>query len=444
MKIRAVTTDKYGFKREIGATEIFEEIYGAQRVEASDKPVTESFLGFGIALTGSSCSLLQKMDAAARAEVLSKAFGEKGLNLSLARISVGSSDYSPELYCCEDAEGNFTIDKDKEYVLPVLREALKTNENLKFFCAPWSPPGRMKTGGSMCGGFMREGFLEEYAAYYCDFLAAYRREGIDIFALTAQNEPETDQTGKMPACLFSPELEAKFIFLMRKNLRERGLNPEIWLCDHNFIYVKRVLWQLKEYPELLSAVNGAAFHYYAGGAEQTEAIRADYPQLGLHFTEGGPGLHNNYAADYCKWGATVCRALNHGFRSFTGWNLLLDESGAPNIGPYFCGGLITVDSVTGELSYSGQYRAFSHFAPVVTRGASVYPCKVYDSAVTGTASYQAAPIACDATAVKDKNGVFSLFFVNPAQEKKQIMLKHGKKTVYFEALPDSLTTLQIE
>ena len=114
MKIRAVTTDKYGFKREIGATEIFEEIYGAQRVEASDKPVTESFLGFGIALTGSSCSLLQKMDAAARAEVLSKAFGEEGLNLSLARISVGSSDYSPELYCCEDAEGNFTIDKDKE------------------------------------------------------------------------------------------------------------------------------------------------------------------------------------------------------------------------------------------------------------------------------------------------------------------------------------------
>lgn len=211
----------------------------------------------------------------------------------------------------------------------MLREALKTNENLKFFCAPWSPPGRMKTGGSMCGGFMREGFLEEYAAYYCDFLAAYRREGIDIFALTAQNEPETDQIGKMPACLFSPELEAKFIFLLRKNLRERGLNPEIWLCDHNFIYVKRVLWQLKEYPELLSAVNGAAFHYYAGGAEQTEAIRADYPQLGLHFTEGGPGLHNNYAADYCKWGATVCRALNHGFRSFTGWNLLLDESGAP-------------------------------------------------------------------------------------------------------------------
>ena len=43
MKIRAVTTDKYGFKREIGATEIFEEIYGAQRVEACDKPVTESF-----------------------------------------------------------------------------------------------------------------------------------------------------------------------------------------------------------------------------------------------------------------------------------------------------------------------------------------------------------------------------------------------------------------
>ncbi len=42
-------------------------------------------------------------------------------------------------------------------------------------------------------------------------------------------------------------------------------------------------------------------------------------------------------------------------------NLLLDEVGGPNIGPFFCGGLATLNSQTGELTYSGQYRAFSHF-----------------------------------------------------------------------------------
>ena len=47
---------------------------------------------------------------------------------------------------------------------------------------------------------------------------------------------------------------------------------------------------------------------------------------------------------------------------FTGWNLMLDETGGPNVGPFLgiCGGLITRDSRNGELTYSGQYKAFSH------------------------------------------------------------------------------------
>ncbi len=443
MKIRAVTTDKNGFKRKIGAFVVEEEIRGAQSVEIGREPSVESFLGFGVALTGSSCYLLNGAEKATRDKVLGDVFGKDGLNLSLARVSVGSSDYSAELYCYEDKNGNFSIDKDREYVLPTLKEALKANRDLKFFSAPWSPPGRMKTGGSMCGGFMREKYLEEFAGYYCKFLAAYKKEGIDIFALTAQNEPETEQLGKMPACLFSPELEAKFALILREKMRQFGLDAEIWLCDHCFLYVSRVLWQLKEFPGLENAVNGAAFHYYGGGADLTDALRKEYPKLAWHFTEGGPRLYENYDTDWCKWGVTICHALNHGAKSFTGWNLLLDETGAPNIGPFFCGGLITLNSQSGEFSYSGQYRAFAHFAPAIARGDNVYPCEVRDSGAIDTCCYPASELACAATAAIDQNGALALFYVNSTKVKKQVTFDWRENTVYFEALPDSLTTVTI-
>lgn len=443
MNIQAITTDKYGFKRKVRAFVVSEKIGGAQRVEIENEPSVEKFLGFGVALTASSCYLLNGAEKATRDKVLGDTFGKDGLNLSIARVTVGASDYSPDLYCYEDKDGNFSIEKDKEYVLPMLKEALKANNDLKFFCAPWSPPGRMKTGGSMCGGFMREKFLEEFSEYYCKFLAAYKNEGIDIFALTAQNEPETEQQEKMPACLFSPELEAKFVLILHEKLKKYGLNPEIWLCDHCFSYVRRVLWQLEEYPELKKVASGAAFHYYGGGADLMDDLRRKYPNFGWHFTEGGPRLYENYDTDWCKWGVTICHALNHGARSFTGWNLLLDETGAPNIGPFFCGGLLTLNSQNGELSYSGQYRALSHFSPVILRDSTVYPCKVYDSGAIDTCCYPASELSCVATAAIDKEGAFSLFYVNPAKSKKQIVFKYGENTVYFEALPDSLTTLTI-
>jgi glucosylceramidase len=54
-----------------------------------------------------------------------------------------------------------------------------------------------------------------------------------------------------------------------------------------------------------------------------------------------------------------------------GWNFLLDEAGKPNIGPFKCGGLVTIDSKTGELTRSGQYWAFTHFSKVIQRNARV-------------------------------------------------------------------------
>lgn len=67
----------------------------------------------------------------------------------------------------------------------------------------------------------------------------------------------------------------------------------------------------------------------------------------------------------------MVKSLNQAFSSFTGWNLLLDENGEPNIGPFFCAGLITKNSVDGTLSYSGQFKAFMHVARFMQKGAKI-------------------------------------------------------------------------
>ena len=52
-----------------------------------------------------------------------------------------------------------------------------------------------------------------------------------------------------------------------------------------------------------------------------------------------------------------------------GWNLALDETGHPNIGPFRCGGLVMIHSKTNEITRSGLYWAFAHYSRAVRRGA---------------------------------------------------------------------------
>ena len=444
MNIKAFSTDRFGVCRERDVFTTTENTTGSLTVNIFNEAVQNDFQGFGVALTGSSCYLLNKMTREKRETLLEDIYGIDGLGLSVARISIGASDYSPEIYSYEDSNGNFTIEKDEEYVLPVLQEVAKKYKDVRFYASPWSPPGRMKTGGSMCGGFMREGFIDEYVQYIINFVRAYKEKGIPLWAITPQNEPETDQGGKMPACYWSPETEAKFALSLRKKAEELGLPFEIWLCDHNFSHWKRVLWQLQEFPDLEKAVSAVAFHYYNGGVDLIENLRRVYPALEFHFSEGGPRLYDNYATDHCKWGLAITRALNHGCKSFTGWNLLLDETGNPNVGPFFCGGLVTENSITGELSYSGQYQAFKHFSPYVKRGAKILRTEILGKD-NGLFRYPNVKISLEVCAAKNVDGGIVIQVVNPdVNEKRQMSLIYNGKKIYFEALQNSVNTILIE
>lgn len=441
-----ILTDKTHDKAQL---EVFQSlpVLRANTLHLVEKPL-EGFMGFGVAITGASCYQLSLMAEKERTALLQQVYGKDGLNLSVARLSIGASDYSANVYSYDDVEDDvelkhFSIAPDMEYIVPMIKEVLKVRPDLYLFASPWSPPGWMKTGGDMCGGHMRACYVECYAEYIIKFLKAYAAEGIHIRCITPQNEPNTHQRSFMPACLWHPEIEAEYIRVLRKKLKENGMDVKIWMYDHDFADHNRVLWMLKNLDGLKENVDGAAFHYYSGTIEETLKVRRAYPDVPLHFTEAGPRLYDHYGDDWCKWGIMITKAFKCGYSSFTGWNLMLNELGGPNVGPHPCGGLVTRNSVTGELSFSGQYKALDHIAKYINEKTKIYPLYVGEEYDLPMSKYPAMPRDIEGFALDNDDGKYVLVLINPNDSKTQTQIQLNGVWWYIELSPESISTITV-
>jgi glucosylceramidase len=406
---------------------------GPNVIELNPAKKFQEMLGFGAAFTDAACYTFNRLDAPAREQLFHELFhpGEMGLNV--CRTCIGSSDYSTEVFSYDEGEPDpemkrFSISHDQPYVLPMLREARKQNPDLFLFSSPWSPPGWMKAGGSMLGGSMRQHSFAPYALYFVKFLQAYAAEGVPIQAVTVQNEVDTDQDGRMPACLWGQEYEMGFV----KNhlgpaLEKNAIPTKIWILDHNYNLWGRAVAELAD-PDVRKYCSNVAFHGYVGSPDQMSKFHAAYPDVSLYWTEGGPDYTApDYATDWASWGQTFSQAIRNWCRSVTGWNLALDEKGRPNIGPFPCGGMVTIHSQTKEITKSGQYWAFAHFSRNVRRGA-----KRFES--TG-----------------DVKGVEHVAFENPDGQRvlvvsnsgdaKTVTLKQATKVVELPIAASSVTTI---
>lgn len=449
MKATQILTDRTHDRLRL---EVFpsEHVARAETLRVAKEPSVCDFLGFGVAITPASCYLLSQMEREERTALLQQIYGKEGLGLSVGRLCIGASDYSAELYSYDDvpfdtALSHFSVARDEKYIIPMIKEILAIRPDLYLFASPWSPPGWMKTGGELCGGYMRAEYVDCYAEYIVNFIKAYAAHGISIRVVTPQNEPNTQQRGLMPACIWHPEIEAAFVLKLREKLTRDGLNVKIWMFDHNFADAGRVLWSLQSCAGLADAVDGVAFHYYEGAIEETRRVAAAFPQLPLHFTEGGPRLYDHYDTDFCKWGMMIAKAIAHGYKSFTGWNLMLNEMGGPNVGPFFCGGLVTRDSVGGTLSYSGQYKAFSHIAPYVRPDSHLYPVYAGDELGESMFSYPKSRKPPQGFAVDNGDGRLVAVLINPDPEKKCQAQLFAFGTWWYVELPaDSISTVILE
>jgi glucosylceramidase len=129
-------------------------------------------------------------------------------------------------------------------------------------------------------------------------------------------------------------------------------------------------------PVLRKYCNAIAWHGYVGTPEMMTKAHETHPDAEMHWTEGGPDYTSpDYLTDWAKWGQTFTEVLRNWCDSLTGWNLALDEHGKPNIGPFPCGGMVTIHSQTGEITRSGQYWGLAHFSRAIRRGARRFDCQ---------------------------------------------------------------------
>jgi glucosylceramidase len=399
----------------------------------------QEVLGFGAAITDASAYVLSRLNDTERQAVMHELFAPEELALNVCRTCIGSSDYSRTAYTFDESPEpdpelkKFSIDHDKSYYLPMLREARKANRDLFLLSSPWTPPGWMKSSNSMLGGAMRKQSYDPYARYFLKFLEAYKAEGVVIDAVSVQNETDAEQEGRMPACLWSQEHEIEFVKShLGPTLRKAGLNTKIWVLDHNYNLWGRAIDELSD-PAAYEYIDGIAWHGYVGEPSAMSRVHDAFPQKNAYWTEGGPDITApDYQTDFTKWADQFNGILNNWARSITAWNIALDEKGNPNIGPFPCGGVITVDNTTHKVTRSGQYWAFAHYSKHVKRGARVF--------ATDGVGGVGAGVDVSHTGFCHPDGSCVVVVANRGAEKR-VQLVLGSKALDVDLPADSVQTL---
>lgn len=350
-----------------------------------NKSVThQEIMGFGGAFTEAAASVFNKLSAEKKDEIIEAYFGESGNRYNMARTHINSCDFSLGNYAYCETPGdtqlnNFSISRDKELLIPLIKDALyHAKTPIKILASPWSPPAWMKTNGEMNnGGKLKKEYRNVWATYYCKYINAYEKENIPIWGITIQNEPDAKQT--WDSCIYSAEEERDFI---RDNLgpelKKRGLlNKKVIIWDHNRdIMVERARIVLKD-PEAAKYVWGTGFHWYNGDHfDEVQKVHEEFPDKKLIFTEGcqenGPhiaswGLGERYAT-------SIINDLNRWTVAWIDWNLILDERGGPNHVGNYCSAPIIIDTKSMDILYQSSYYYLGHFSRFIHRGDKIIDC----------------------------------------------------------------------
>ncbi|MDP9750157.1 glycoside hydrolase family 30 protein [Thermoanaerobacter pentosaceus] len=349
----------------------------------------QEIIGFGGALTESAAVNILALSEDQQEKVLKDYFDiEEGLGYKLCRIHMNSCDFCVDSYSCDDIEGDvelkyFNIERDKKMVIPLLKRIKKYCPDLKILVSPWSPPAWMKTNNDMCyGGKLKDKYKKTWAEFFCKFVKAYKEEGIDIWAITVQNEPMATQIWE--SCIYTAEEERDFVKnYLGSTLYENGLSDvKILIWDHNKDIIYERVKTVLEDKEAAKYVWGVGFHWYAGDHfDQLKKIKEEFPDINLVFTEGcqegGVKLGSWELGE--RYAHEIIGDFNNYTIGFFDWNIVLDTTGGPNHVGNFCDAPIIVDKEKKQIFYQNAYYYIGHFSKFIKPGAKIVESETSDS-----------------------------------------------------------------
>jgi glucosylceramidase len=319
----------------------------------------QTWKGFGGTFNEMGWDALLQLSEADRQRAIKLLFSKaEGAGFEWGRIPIGASDYAMSRYTLNDnandlSMSKFSIERDKEKLIPFIKAAQAVNNKIKFWGSPWTPPPWMKDNNAYDRGSMKNTpeNLTAHAQYFVKFVQEYEKEGIPIDHVQPQNEPGWQQD--YPSCAWGPSDQTSAnAFLgtfveqyLAPALQQAGVSASVWygtLSNDN---------TFTQYWGNLSAsgrqlVKGVGLQWGTSGRIAT--IRSDAPNLIIMQSEHQCGNYpwgsssgyvthkatqsanenapNDYNYGRESWDL-IKKWIEGGVHIYSAWNMVLDQSG---------------------------------------------------------------------------------------------------------------------
>lgn len=414
------------------------QIEGPARVLVNAGRRFQVMEGFGAAFTEAAAVTWQQLGLAHQQQVLRDCFSRAdGHGYTLCRVHMNSCDFALGNYAHVErpddfALDSFSIERDRQALLPFIRAALSTaGAPLRLLVSPWSPPAWMKSNGQMNhGGHLRAECREAWARCYVRFIQAYEAEGVPVWGVSVQNEPMAVQ--RWDSCIYTAEEERDFVRdHLGPALHSAGLgHVKIVIWDHNRdLMVERANVVLSD-PAAAAFVWGTGFHWYGEDHfDHVQLVHDAWPDKQLLFTEGcqegGPHAGSWELGE--RYARSMINDINRWTVGWIDWNLLLDSTGGPNHVGNLCSAPILADTDGDVLHHQSSYWYLGHFSRFVQPGASRVLCASNRQVL-------------ECTAFVNPDGALSTVVMNRSEDAQPFVLCLGGRQVRAELPPRSIAT----
>lgn len=421
-QVTVITTSRAGEKLAETAGTLISDASLASPNIAVDPTERQEVLGFGTSLTESAAQVLAGLSADERQSIIDAMFKPhpEGANYVLTRLPMASCDFSTGNYTYAPTEStdlaDFSIDVDKDDIIPLTLDAMEAaGGNLKVMSSPWTPPPWMKSGttedeAGFVGGTMNMAYASVYADYFVKYVQAYEAEGIPIWSMTPQNEPE--HIGNFETCGFSAGDMATFLGQhLGPKLEQAGYGDILLMgFDHNkgtsLVNYANTIYGNAEAAKYTS---GMAHHWYGSTNNYQEqslaTVHESHPDKLLVASEQSvdnfedvsaaawqndewwwsvgaqdwcdpawcpdPENHPNYAA-VNRYVKDIILDFNNWNNGWISWNAALYENGHPNWYGVTCSADVMIGQSGGEIYFPPTFYAVQQFSRYIRPGAKIH------------------------------------------------------------------------
>ncbi len=417
------------------------EVSSNANVTVNDTSTAQTWDGFGGAFNEKGWSYLTTQ--AMKDEAIQLLFGKDGCNFAWGRIPMGASDYAMDRYSLNETAGDyemkqFSIERDKQKLIPYIKAALAVKPSIRFWASPWSPPTWMKTGpynpgsgpshSNFDGGVMKsdEATLKAFALYFVKFVQAYHDQGIEVEVVAPQNEPNYEQN--YPSCHWESSTFVNFIgkhlgpALSQAQLTTKVMDGTLSNPNGDATIGSSVLKD----ATAKGYIGAIGVQWGMSDANQVNSLKGAAGGIPIWLSEtkcGGtmgstaPAPNDfNYGKD--TWGY-IRDAIKNGLTAYNSWNMVLEPGGLGIDDARSWPQTALLVANAGKLTATPAYYVFRHFSQFADVGAKV----------VGTSGG-------DAIAFKNPDGSLVAVMFNSGAANNNYVVSLGGKKLQF-AMPGS-------